>query len=44
MLQIEHRLLAVGKDISIVVQPADFVKELKKQMKKVKGYKDYLLH
>ncbi|KAL4231615.1 hypothetical protein ACF0H5_009195 [Mactra antiquata] len=42
--EIEHRLLAVGKDISIVVQPLDFVKELKKQLKKHKSYKDYIIH
>ncbi|KAH3790021.1 uncharacterized protein LOC127841045 [Dreissena polymorpha] len=41
--QIEHRLLAVGKDISIVVQPSDLVREIKKQMKKLKNYKDFLL-
>jgi hypothetical protein len=42
-LQIERRLLAVGKDISIVVQPSDFIKDLKKQLKKLKSYKDFLI-
>lgn len=42
-IQIEHRLLAVGKDISIVVQPCDFIQELKKQLKKLRGYKDFLV-
>lgn len=41
--EIQHRLLAVGKDISIVVQPSDFIQELKKQLKKLRGYKDYLV-
>lgn len=42
-VEIEHRLLAVGRDISIVVQPSDFIKELKKQFKRLKGYKDFLV-
>ena len=37
------RLLAVGKAISINIQPTDFVKLLKKQLKNLRGYKDYLL-
>ncbi|XP_060597687.1 uncharacterized protein LOC132751519 isoform X3 [Ruditapes philippinarum] len=41
--EIERRLLAVGKDISIVVQPSDFIKDLKKQLKKLKSYKDFLI-
>ncbi|KAK3587477.1 hypothetical protein CHS0354_003614 [Potamilus streckersoni] len=41
--EIDHLLSAVGLDISIVVQPADFIKELKKQLKKIKGYKDFLV-
>ncbi|KAL3863859.1 hypothetical protein ACJMK2_005586 [Sinanodonta woodiana] len=41
--EIEHLLSAVGLDISIVVQPSDFIKELKKQLKKIKGYKDFLV-
>ncbi|XP_061186117.1 serine/arginine repetitive matrix protein 1-like isoform X3 [Saccostrea echinata] len=40
---IDHLLNAVGRDISIVVQPEDFVKELKKQLKKLKNYKDLLM-
>ena len=43
LLQIQHRLLAVGRDISIVVQPSDFILELKRQLKKLRGYKDYLV-
>ncbi|XP_048744864.2 uncharacterized protein LOC125657945 isoform X4 [Ostrea edulis] len=41
--RIDHLLSAVGKDISVVVQPEDFVKELKKQLKKLKNYKDLLM-
>lgn len=41
--EIEHLLNAVGKDISIVVQPEDFMKELKKQLKKLKNYKELLM-
>ncbi|XP_056004609.1 uncharacterized protein LOC125657945 isoform X7 [Ostrea edulis] len=41
--EIDHLLSAVGKDISVVVQPEDFVKELKKQLKKLKNYKDLLM-
>lgn len=37
------RLLAVGKAISINIQPTDFVKVLKKQLKSLRGYKDFLL-
>jgi len=37
------RLNAVGKAITILVQPTDFVKALKKQLKSLRGYKDYLL-
>lgn len=41
--QVRDRLNSVGRDISILVQPLDLIKELKKQMKSLKGYKDYLL-
>lgn len=37
------RLNAVGKAVSILIQPTDFVKLLKKQLKGQRGYKDYLL-
>lgn len=37
------RLAAVGRDISVLVQPADIVAKMKKQLKSsVKGYKDYV--
>ncbi|CAH1783070.1 unnamed protein product [Owenia fusiformis] len=41
--EIEYRLNAVGKDISLVLQPIDFVAMLKKQLKKLKNYKDFLV-
>jgi len=37
------RLNAVGKELSVLAQPTDFVKQLRKQLKNVKSYKDYLL-
>ena len=37
------RLNAVGKAVSILIQPTDFVKLLKKQLKSQRGYKEYLL-
>ncbi|KAK6174354.1 hypothetical protein SNE40_017649 [Patella caerulea] len=42
-MEIEHRLGAVGRDISLVVQPIDFIQELKKHLKKLKNYKSYLI-
>ncbi|XP_046562073.1 uncharacterized protein LOC124271053 [Haliotis rubra] len=41
-LEIEHRLNAVGLEISFVVQPSDFINEIKKQIKKMKNYKSYI--
>jgi len=41
--EIKDRLNCVGRDISILVQPLDLVKLLKKQLKSMKNYKDYLL-
>ena len=42
-MEIADRLNAVGRDISILIQPADLVKQLKKQLKTIKGYKDYIV-
>ena len=44
-LQIEKRLNAVGKDISILIQPSDLITEIKTQLKKnLKGnYKDFVV-
>ncbi|GLH03878.1 Uncharacterized protein GBIM_09711 [Gryllus bimaculatus] len=41
--EVRDRLNAVGRDISILVQPADLVKQLKKQLKSIRGYKDYIV-
>lgn len=41
--QVRDRLNSVGRDISILVQPLDLIKQLKKQMKSLKNYKDYIL-
>ncbi|XP_018320660.1 uncharacterized protein LOC108733830 [Agrilus planipennis] len=41
--QVRDRLNSVGRDISILVQPLDLIKQLKKQMKSLRNYKDYLL-
>ena len=39
------RLGAVGRDASVLVQPADFVHRLRKQLKShVKGHKDYVMN
>lgn len=41
--QVKDRLNSVGRDISILVQPLDLIKQLKKQFKSLKNYKDYIL-
>lgn len=41
--QIKDRLNSVGRDISILVQPLDLIKQLKKQLKSIRNYKDYIL-
>lgn len=41
--QVKDRLNSVGRDISILVQPLDLIKQLKKQLKSLKNYKDYIL-
>ncbi|KAK7494678.1 hypothetical protein BaRGS_00014076 [Batillaria attramentaria] len=42
-VEIEHRLNAVGREITIVVQPSDYILELKKQLKKLKNYKNFVV-
>lgn len=42
-MEIADRLNAVGRDISILIQPMDLVKQLKKGLKALKGYKDYIV-
>ncbi|KAG8183393.1 hypothetical protein JTE90_008295 [Oedothorax gibbosus] len=41
--EIQDRLNAVGLDISLLVQPVELVKALKKQLKTIRGYKDYIV-
>jgi len=41
--EVYDRLNAVGRDISILVQPSDFVKSLKKQLKAMWSYKEYIV-
>lgn len=41
--EIRDRLNAVGRDISILVQPYDLVRQLKKQLKALRSYKDYIV-
>ena len=37
------RLQALGRDVSVLLQPADIISKLKKQLKSHKNYKEYLL-
>ena len=41
--EIHDRLNAIGRDISILVQPYDLVKQLKKQLKSLPDYKEYIV-
>ncbi|XP_029649425.1 uncharacterized protein LOC115223138 isoform X2 [Octopus sinensis] len=41
--QVTDRLNSVGMDISFVVQPSDFIKQLRKQLKKMSNFTDYCL-
>lgn len=41
--EVKDRLNAVGKEISILVQPADLVKHLRKSLKSYKNFKDYIV-
>lgn len=41
--EIEHRLNAVGREITILVQPSDYILEIKKQLKKMKNYKNFIV-
>ncbi|KAF4517557.1 hypothetical protein B566_EDAN005121 [Ephemera danica] len=41
--EVRDRLNAVGIDISILVQPFDLVRQIKKQLKSIRGHKDYLV-
>lgn len=41
--EVHDRLNAVGRDISILVQPLDLMAKLKKQLKGMRGYKDFIV-
>ncbi|RWS29394.1 hypothetical protein B4U80_07903 [Leptotrombidium deliense] len=41
--EVRDRLNAVGKDISLLVQPVDLIKALKKELKTFKNHKDYVV-
>lgn len=41
--EVKDRLNAVGLDISLLVQPTDLISALRKQLKSLKSFKDYLL-
>ncbi|GAB0088346.1 uncharacterized protein DMENIID0001_027490 [Sergentomyia squamirostris] len=41
--EVKDRLNAVGRDISILVQPSDLVTKLKKQLKSLRSHKDYIV-
>lgn len=41
--EVTDRLNAIGKEISILVQPNSFVRRLRKQLKACKNYKEYLV-
>ncbi len=43
MFQIEPRLNSVGMEISLVMQPIDFIADLKRQLKMYRDYKLYLV-
>ncbi|KAK0162561.1 hypothetical protein PV327_006329 [Microctonus hyperodae] len=38
-----ERLSAIGRDISIVVQPTDLVASLRKKLRAIRGYKNFIL-
>ena len=41
--EIHERLHSVGRDISILVQPYDLVRLLRKGLKALPGYRDYIV-
>lgn len=41
--EVRDRLNSVGRDISILVQPSDLVTKLKKQLKSMRSYKEYIV-
>lgn len=41
--EVSDRLNSVGRDISILVQPSDLIFKLKKQLKSMSKFKDYIV-
>lgn len=41
--EIKNRLNSVGLEVSLLLQPLDLVKNIKKQLKQIKNYKDYVV-
>ncbi|OQV25551.1 hypothetical protein BV898_00489 [Hypsibius exemplaris] len=41
--EIDDRLRAVGREISILVQPSDLVNAIKKQLRTLRNYKDFIV-
>ncbi|RWS11545.1 hypothetical protein B4U79_10438 [Dinothrombium tinctorium] len=41
--EVKDRLNAIGRDISLLLQPSDFIKVIKKQLKSFKNYRDYIV-
>lgn len=41
--EVQDRLNAIGKEISILVQPSDLMTKLKKQLKSLRGHKEYIV-
>lgn len=41
--EVKDRLNSIGRDISILVQPSDLIAKLKKQLKSLRSYKDYIV-
>jgi len=41
--EVKDRLNAVGTDVSILIQPIDLIKQIKKQLKSLKSHKDYIV-
>lgn len=41
--EVRDRLNAVGKEISVLVQPYDLIKQIKKQLKTIRNYKQFIV-
>ncbi|KAK3922411.1 Syntenin-2 [Frankliniella fusca] len=41
--EVRDRLNAVGKEISVLVQPFDLIKQIKKQLKTIRSYKQFIV-